>query len=76
MTELVPHVNLNRMRYDLKRLELGRMFIDVAKYIATIIVVGSLFSEKVNLRVVVIGIILSLVVGIIGFLTIPVKEDQ
>ncbi|MCM8784142.1 MAG: hypothetical protein NC818_05170 [Candidatus Omnitrophica bacterium] len=63
------------MKYYFRRIELGKMFIDVAKYIVTIIVIGTLFSEKINLRILVLGICLALAMGIIGFLTLPLKED-
>lgn len=59
-----------------KRVELGRLFNDVAKYAATIIVVGGLVSERVDLLNVIIGILMVFGLGIIGFTVIPEDKEK
>ncbi len=64
------------MKDRTRRLEIGRTLIDVAKYVATIVVVGGLVSNRVDLPNVLIGIVVVFGLGIIGFLAIPQDEEQ
>lgn len=50
------------------------MFLDVSKYILTIVVVGKLISGRLDEWAVLFGFILSCVIMFIGFLTIPEEE--
>lgn len=53
------------------------MLVDVVKYLLTIIVIGNLFAEKVNLFVTFMGITIAICIGIIAFYVIPNdKEDK
>ncbi len=57
-----------------RRLELGKMIIDVAKYILTIVVVGGLVSNKVDISAMVTGIVLATGLMGLGFQVIPPEE--
>ena len=59
-----------------RRLELGKMLLDVAKYLLTIVVVGGLVSEKVSVEAVVLGVLLAGSLIGIGFQTIPPEEGS
>lgn len=64
------------MRDKTRRTELGKMLIDVAKYVVTIVVVGGLFSERIDFGTVVLGIVLAIGFALIGFHVIPQEEDN
>jgi len=52
------------------------MFIDVAKYLLTIIAVGALVAEKINPRMILTGLVGSFIFGVLGFWTIPPDDDE
>ncbi len=59
----------------IRRLELGKMFIDIAKYVLTIVVIGGLFLDRLNVWAILMGAILATGLGTIGFLVIPLEEN-
>lgn len=63
------------MRDRTRRTELGRVLLDVAKYVVTIVVIGGLISERVNVGAVLLGVVLAIGIGAIGFQVIPPEED-
>lgn len=64
------------MRDKARRTELGKMCVDIAKYVYTIVVIGGLFSERVNIGAIVLGFVLATAVAAIGFHVIPLEEDR
>lgn len=58
-----------------RRHELGKMWLDVAKYILTIVVVGGLFAGRMDVRAIVLGFVLGAAVAGVGFQVIPSEED-
>jgi len=50
------------------------MLIDVAKYVFTLIVIGGLFSERLNIGAITMGVLLATGIATIGFLAIPPEE--
>lgn len=58
-----------------RRTELGKMLLDVTKYLLTIAVVGGLISEKIQVEMIFLGLALSIGVGGIGVMIIPPEEN-
>lgn len=58
-----------------RRYETGKMLMDLAKYFATVTGVGSLANERMNWKVAVVGLAMSLVSWVIGVLTIPKDKE-
>lgn len=54
----------------------GQMFVDVVKYLLTIIVIRSIFTEKVNATTVIIGFTLITFFAIIVSYVIPKDKDD
>lgn len=52
------------------------MLLDVAKYVLTIVVIGGLVAEHLNIRVVGLGIALAGVFGTWGFWTLPLERKN
>lgn len=75
MTKLTKYAILLFASDKTRRVELGKFFLDISKYVATVVVVGSLASEKVNLAAILLGVGISIVFAIIGFLTLPEKDE-
>lgn len=50
------------------------MLLDVAKYVFTIVVIGGLVSERVNVGNILFGLLIAFGTAIIGFHVIP-EED-
>ncbi len=59
-----------------RRIELGKFFLDISKYVSTVVVIGSLVSEKVNLSAILLGLSIGVIFGITGFLTLPPVEPE
>lgn len=58
-----------------RRAAIGNMLIDVAKYLLTAVAIGGLVSERVDWRMVIMGLLMALVTGAIGFGVIPSDEE-
>ena len=58
-----------------RRLELGKMLLDVSKYILTIVVVGGLVSNRVPVETLVLGFSLTLALLGMGWQILPEKEE-
>ena len=63
---------LNRLR----RHELGKMLLDVAKYVLTIVVIGGLVAERLNFRMLGLGIVMAIVFIVSGFWTLPLERKD
>ena len=59
-----------------RRTAIGNLLIDVAKYLLTAVGVGGLVSERVVWRMVVLGLLASLIIGILGFWVIPPDPEE
>jgi hypothetical protein len=60
---------------DQRRYELGKMFLDITKYLATVGLIGSIVGGKMSLISILGMIVVILISGLVGFLTIP-KEKR
>lgn len=77
MTEEQPHATLfmSDLQDRTRRIEFGKMLLDVGKYVVTMVVVGGLFAEQVHLGAVAVGIVLAAGISALGFVTIPPEGD-
>lgn len=59
-----------------RRKILGSMLFDVVKYLLTAIVITGLFSEKLTNWIVLLGLLLSFLIGTIEFFIIPKDNEE
>ena len=59
----------------MRRLELGKMLLDVSKFISTIVVVGGIVSDRVRVELIVLGVLMAVGFAGIGFQVIPLEEN-
>ena len=59
------------MNEEIRRRELGKYFLDVSKYVLTVVVIGSLVSETVDVRALLIGLGIGVAFMVIGYWTLP-----
>ena len=52
------------------------MFIDIAKYIVTVGIIGGILTEKMSVAAAVAIFIVAIISFIIGFYTIPPKKEK
>ena len=52
------------------------MFIDIAKYIATVGVIGGVISERMTSGIAVALVVVAMTSFVIGFYTIPPKKEK
>ena len=64
------------MRDWTRRVEVGKMSLDVSKYILTIVVVGGAFFGKLSWVTIGGGVLVAAAVTAIGFLVIPPEEEK
>ena len=64
------------MKHENRRKEAGKMFIDVAKYIVTVGVIGNIISEETSISTSIAIFIVAIISFIIGFYTIPPRKDE
>ena len=64
------------MRDHTRHLELGKMLMDVAKYILTIVVISGIVSDKVNSETIVLGLLLAAGFMGLGFQAIPLERKN
>lgn len=64
------------MKHKERRKEIGKMFIDVAKYVLTVAFIGRLFTEQLSLKLTIATTIVVIVSLIIGFFTIPHRHRR
>ncbi len=64
------------MRDRTRRLELGKMFMDVAKYVLTIVVIGGLVYKQLSIFVALLGLLLAAAASGVGFRIIPPEEKK
>lgn len=69
---MVYTVAVNRER----RKELGKMILDVTKYLLTVGIIGSTITASITLPMAVLLFVLALVMAVIGFYVIPKKEEK
>jgi hypothetical protein len=63
------------MIHEDRRKEAGKMFIDIAKYVITVGIIGNMLSEKMSVITAVAIFIVATISFIIGFYTIPPKKE-
>lgn len=60
------------MNKDVRREELGKFFLDLSKYVLTVVVVvGTLVSETIDVRALLIGLGIGAAFLLIGYWTLP-----
>ncbi len=64
------------MKHCNRRREIGKMLVDVSKYIITIVIIGSLLSERLTVNMALWGVITSLGFLILAFFTIPSDKEE
>ena len=64
------------MKHEDRRKEAGKMFIDVAKYIVTVGIIGNILSEKMSIAAATAIFTVAIISFIIGFYTIPPKKGR
>ena len=64
------------MSSQIRRHELGKYFLDISKYVLTVVVIGAMASERVDVQVVVLGVGIGIAFGLIGFWTLPQNSRQ
>lgn len=57
-----------------RRIELGKMLLDVAKYVLTVVVISGLVSAQIDVGTVLFGMALAISLAGMGFFVIPVEE--
>ena len=62
------------MVHEDRRKEAGKMFIDVAKYIVTVGIIGNILSEKMSVTAAAAIFTVAIISFIIGFYTIPPRK--
>lgn len=63
------------MKHEDRRREAGKMFIDVAKYIVTVGIIGGILTEKMTVIAAIAIFIVAIISFVIGFYTIPPKKE-
>lgn len=61
------------MKHGGRRKELGKMLMDIAKYLATVGFVGSLITDQLNIAAGISIIVTVIILVIVSFYTIPPK---
>lgn len=64
------------MSNQTRRHELGKYFLDISKYVFTVVVIGAIASEKIDLRAVLLGVGIGVILGLIGFWTLPKRSEN
>ncbi|MEW6007446.1 MAG: DUF6722 family protein [bacterium] len=63
------------MKHEDRRKEVGKMMMDVTKYLLTVGVFGSLLSERISFKHAIVIFIIALITFIIGLCIIPSKKE-
>ena len=64
------------MKHRERRREIGKMFVDVAKYMITALFVGRLFTEGLTVKMGLYVLLAVAAILLIGFLTIPPEKEE
>jgi len=64
------------MKYEDRRKEAGKMFIDIAKYSVTVGILGNVLSDKMNVFIMILIFAVAIISFIIGIYTIPLKKED
>lgn len=59
-----------------KRKIFGQAFVDIMKYVFTIIVIGNIFSEKINIAQTIVGTILAIIMGFVAYKLMPKDKEE
>ncbi len=63
------------MDVQARRQELGKYFLDISKYVLTVVVIGSLVSRTVDVRALLIGLGIGIAFMVIGYWTLPPTKE-
>jgi len=61
---------------DPRRLEGGKFFLDIAKYVLTAVAVTSLLTERINVRIGLVGLAVGVGIAGIGLFVLPPKKRR
>lgn len=64
------------MKHEDRRKELGKMLMDVAKYLATVGLIGSLLTNSLSTLAGMIVTVIIVVLVLVAFYTIPPKKEK
>lgn len=64
------------MRYYHRRIEIGKMLVDIVKYLITIAIIGSLITEKLTIKMSIFGVGTSLLLLLLAFFVIPPGKEK
>ncbi|MDI6744563.1 MAG: hypothetical protein QMD07_04205 [Thermodesulfovibrionales bacterium] len=64
------------MKHRERRKEIGKMFVDVAKYLITAVFVGRLFTEGLTFKMGIFALVAVAIIILIGFYTIPPEKEE
>jgi len=63
------------MKYYHRRIEIGKMFVDVVKYMVTIIIIGGIFTDSITSQMAFWGIFASMIFLVSSLFTIPLNKE-
>jgi len=64
------------MKHRERRKEIGKMFIDVAKYMLTALFVGRIFTGEITMKMGIFEVTAIAIILVIGFFTIPPEKEE
>ena len=64
------------MKNEDRRKELGKMLMDIAKYLATVGLIGSILTNKLTLIAGLLIILVVLILAVIAYYIIPPKKSE
>lgn len=64
------------MKHENRRIEAGKMLMDVTKYLLTVGVIGGVLTEKLSIATGLSLFTIAVIVFIIGFYAIPEKREE
>lgn len=64
------------MKDVIRRQELGKYFLDISKYVLTVVVIGSVTSDVLNLRLFWLGIGIGVIFMVVGYWVLPLKVRE
>ena len=67
---------LREMSDDPRRLEGGKFFLDIAKYVLSAVAVTGFLSERVNVGIGLLGLGVGFTIALVGFITLPPKKEE
>lgn len=64
------------MRHNQRRSEIGKMLVDIAKYVATIGIIGGLITDKLSPKTAIFGIVSIVLLLFVAFFVMPANKEE